>query len=295
MVVAYFQLAIVGLLVGVHLVGHVLRRLTGLQAIVGTTITAIALTVFTLVMVFASPLLILQLVVIWGTWFALSRSSSKSNKIEKLSLRLDDALGDFSGDVMRRASDSLSDDSHHRIIVGAKHREVLERAIDEVSDDLTIFSGWIATRVVDQSFVKRLTAALDRGANVHLVFGYQPPRGAQREDHSHASAVAQLRVLASTRRKGALKLHDLSQETVAKFGNHAKLLICDRSYVVCGSNNWLANRKFANAEISILLNRQDIVDDIRAAAARLLADVVPPPVAENAKAPYVEAKEGRRM
>jgi phosphatidylserine/phosphatidylglycerophosphate/cardiolipin synthase-like enzyme len=281
MIVAYFQIAIVALLLGVHFVGQVLKRVTGLQAIVGTTVVAIALTIFTLVMVFTSRLLILQLVVIWGTWLALSRFSSKNSKIEKLNRRLNDALGDLSSDIMRRASDSLGNDSHHRVIVGAKHREVLERAIDEVRNDLTIFSGWIATRVVDRAFVKRLTAALDRGANVQLVFGYQSPGGAQREDHAHASAVRQLRALAATKKKGALKLHDLSQATASKFGNHAKLLICDRSYVVCGSNNWLANRKFANAEMSILLVRQDIVDDIREAVERLLSEVVPSPIAEK--------------
>jgi hypothetical protein len=35
---------------------------------------------------------------------------------------------------------------------------------------------------------------------------------------------------------------------VARWPNHAKMLICDERYAICGSHNWLSNAGFSNEE-----------------------------------------------
>ena len=64
------------------------------------------------------------------------------------------------------------------------------------------------------------------------------------------------------------------QLRVARWPNHAKMLICDECYAICGSHNWLSNAGFANEERSWVVldpafvrsEREAIVSRIQAAA-----------------------------
>jgi hypothetical protein len=40
--------------------------------------------------------------------------------------------------------------------------------------------------------------------------------------------------------------------------DHETILVVDKDYIICGSNNWLSNRKFQNKERSIELFDKDI-------------------------------------
>jgi len=45
---------------------------------------------------------------------------------------------------------------------------------------------------------------------------------------------------------------------VGKFGTHAKVLIIDREVMVCGSHNWLSNRYGRNDELSVYVTHRDL-------------------------------------
>lgn len=269
--VAYVQLFIVAVLLGTFL----LSRALSFRPVLSITIVATLLTIFTFSAVHTNRLLAVQLIIIWGTWFCLRVLQGKNYQIGKLQGLLDGALAGLPDDVNRHASLALSDKQQYRVLVGSEHRRVLIDSLEQVQKNLIIFSGWIAARVVDNEFLSRLTGALDRGANVHLVFGYQPPAGLTKSDPSHEQAVKRLRKLAERSaegKTGVLTVRDLSAPGAARFGNHAKVLICDGRFAVCGSNNWLANRKFANAEVSVLFTRSEIVEEITDAVRGILVD-----------------------
>lgn len=47
-----------------------------------------------------------------------------------------------------------------------------------------------------------------------------------------------------------------------KYPNHAKLLIVNNNYAVCGSFNWLSNREGQNAEMSFKVTNTKKVDEL---------------------------------
>ena len=92
--------------------------------------------------------------------------------------------------------------------------------IEESSSNVLILSGWISSAVIDSKFLKVLESALLRGVEVSLGFGYQDNDGK----------------------------HDLSRGAEKALN---ALLIIDKTNVVCGSHNWLSNKRGGNREQSI--------------------------------------------
>ncbi len=265
MTVAYVQLFIVALLL---LTYFATQRLGGRSLFV-TAVVAALLTVVTFVAVRTSGLLIVQLLVIWGTWFILHSLRGRTRRIADLEDLLDDALSDLPADVARHAAQAGK--AGYRVIAGMEHRRILVEALQRASKELIVASGWVSTGVVDERFLASLSEALSRGVKVRLLFGWQAA-DASTSGGSHEKAVRRLRKFAegAAQGKGRLLLHDLGSPSAAMFGNHAKVLVCDDAFVVCGSNNWLANRSFRNAELSILLEQPELVAEVRRAVGDIL-------------------------
>lgn len=265
MKVAYVQLLLVAGLVVVYL----LSRRLGWRPLLATGLVGVGLTAFTFSAARTSGLLVLQSFVIWGTWLVLGLLHGRGKRIDDLERSLRDALSDLPLDVGRHAA--AAGKAGYRVIAGREHRNVLEDALRRSRQEVIIASGWASTGVVDDRFMALLSEALARGVDVRLLFGWQSSGGFTSAG-SHDKAVRRLRALADGKRggRGRLLLHDLGASNGAAFGNHAKVLICDDDFVVCGSNNWLANRSFWNAEISVLLEQPEVVADIRRAVHDIL-------------------------
>lgn len=107
-----------------------------------------------------------------------------------------------------------------------------------------------------------MRAALVRGVRVDIGFGYQNSRGVHKTLRGYETAISFLAEL-SRQFPGQLR--------IAKFPNHQKILIKDSEYVVCGSHNWLSNKKGENREHSYVIEDDSIVSGEIARVKKLIA------------------------
>jgi phosphatidylserine/phosphatidylglycerophosphate/cardiolipin synthase-like enzyme len=93
-----------------------------------------------------------------------------------------------------------------------------------------IVSPWIRADVVDSVFVTNLETAAQRGVDVFIGYGLEAE---EREYDRDKKAREELMRLAS----------DYERIHVVRFGDtHAKVLVCDRTFAVTTSFNWLSFR-----------------------------------------------------
>ena len=193
---------------------------------------------WTLVMVHHTPLIIIQLGVIWGTWFLLEKLSSQHNKINEL----EDYLADRSEQVKLLAQ--AVPESQKSVMHGTGHKTFLHDAITEAQISLFILSGWITHYVVDKKFLDDFENCLKRGVSIYIGYGWQNSKGEHERFDASKGAIKALT---------SLMLKYPNQLIIGEFANHEKILIRDDAYVVYGSNNWLSNSKFKNSERSIVV------------------------------------------
>jgi hypothetical protein len=106
------------------------------------------------------------------------------------------------------------------------HPLLLDKALRETQRQLVIVSPWIKNRVVDDAFVGRLRNLLRNGVDVYVGYGFGEV-GAQ-DDQDAVKALSRLS-------------EDHTNFVFRRFGDtHAKVLICDDSYAIVTSFNWLS-------------------------------------------------------
>jgi hypothetical protein len=105
-----------------------------------------------------------------------------------------------------------------------EHPPLLQKALTDSKERLLIISPWIKPRVVNKSFIQKLDRLLLNGVKVYIGYGIG--------DNTIPKGVAEdLKGLANKYKNFTLR----------KLGNtHAKLLLCDKEFVVLGSFNWLS-------------------------------------------------------
>lgn len=138
-------------------------------------------------------------------------------------------------EVAKSAPESIS------FISGDSHYSTLLSALRDARASVCILSGWIGSPLLDPNLQEFLRAAMARGVDVYLGFGWESGSGHELSVAAR-SALAVLHNL-RTQIPGRLRL--------GQFANHEKVLVVDDIYLVVGSNNWLSNRAFRNSERSI--------------------------------------------
>jgi phosphatidylserine/phosphatidylglycerophosphate/cardiolipin synthase-like enzyme len=264
MAVAFYQLFIIGTIVLASLGVGGLRRWPGrpdLTASRAAVLAGVGWSLFTLTHVIIPPLMAVQMLTIWGTVGLLRHVQGRKEEIARLRQELtqlgSEAPDRFHGSDQRGAV---------RLLRRREHKDLLQRALREARRSVVILSGWVNDRIVDRRLKKILTEALERGVDVYIGYGWA--RAVERTD-SEKRALASL---ASLARDG--KHSGRGQLFLAEWPNHAKILICDEAYAICGSYNWLSNRGLWRDERSwmvvdpefVRLERDEIVRVIRACA-----------------------------
>ena len=193
------------------------------------------LTIWTLAMLFYAPLIAIQLAAIWGTWWLLR---DRSRKKDQISVR-DEIIQRLSSEARLAVQETPRERT--RVVVGREHLRHMNKHIREATDAIVILSGWVSDGVIDDKFLALLDQRLRAGCDVYIGYGYEDSQG--RHNQSHAGARA-LRKLAG--------LQQSHKETlrILQFATHEKMLVTDDT-VVYGSNNWLSNSAFRNAERSL--------------------------------------------
>ena len=219
----------------------------------------VAWTAWTVFAVFYLPLVMIQLASCWATYLVASygenvisslrqereirRNQDQTNK--DLKSQLDDFVRLAKDTPSHRESIStLANVAPEKLsfISGANHYEVLKHALASASESVSILSGWIGSPVLDPDIQAGIQSALARGVKIHIGFGWESSAGHELSSVAQ-NAYAFLDSLRSNGQGASL--------IIAKFPNHEKILVCDKSFVVIGSNNWLSNRAFRNSERSL--------------------------------------------
>ncbi|MGH6897979.1 MAG: phospholipase D-like domain-containing protein [Geminicoccaceae bacterium] len=268
MAVAYYQLFIAGTILLASLgVGH-LRHWLGRPNLTPTQATVVAgagWSLFTLTHVVMLPLMVVQMLTIWGTVGLLWHLRRRKRDIAGLR----QALAQLGPETQDRFDRSDRQDAVMPLR-GRAHRGALHKAFSEARCSVVILSGWVNDYVVDRDFKRILTDTLARGVDVYIGYGWTPATGPAKPSSSEERAITLLECLANEAERAAR-----GRLFVAKWPNHAKVLICDEAYAICGSYNWLSNPGIKNDERSwmvadpefVRLERDEIVQRIREGAA----------------------------
>ena len=141
---------------------------------------------------------------------------------------------------------------------------------------LLIVSPWIRANVVNQTFIKQLTACLDRGVQVTIGYGISRNDRSEREP----DRIARESLEALTKAFGNFQL-------IRKGNTHAKILLVDDSYFVTTSFNWLSfsgdpNQPMREEEGTLVEHKTAVDDYYRSQLAKLLPQPAASP-RENAR------------
>jgi len=124
-------------------------------------------------------------------------------------------------------------------------KDLFYRAFDEAQSEICLVSPWLGKWLMrDNVLMNKMESALKRGVDVKIVYGIGTENGYKTSDNR---SVTSKEVASDLKRKwlkksypGKIKLHVSN--------THFKLLMCDETFLVIGSYNFLSNQgKFGEA------------------------------------------------
>ncbi len=124
------------------------------------------------------------------------------------------------------------------ILSTEQHRPILKEALESAEEELIIISPWMNIRTVDDDLAKLIGEALRRGVTIRIGYGIgaETNRGKAEKNAADVRKVTEkIRQHSSAEERQRLKMVDIA-------GTHEKILVCDRSFSVTGSFNWLSYR-----------------------------------------------------
>ena len=268
MYVAYFQIAIIVSTVGAWMLT---RNKKGLLLANMALIVAVAWSIETILMVYTSKLLLVQFFTIWGTWFVLQKLTRQSRKIQELESALEGVYPSLPPNSAQAFKNTPKSKDKWEIIKGRQHLKALESIFGDAQSQIIIASGWVTDWVVTQEFSRNVESSIKRGVNIRLIFGHH----LKGSEHSRDRALNQLIKIRnnsiSDAASGNLLIFDVYEQTDQQYGTHAKALVCDEKYAICGSHNWLSNNLFKSAEISVKVKDMNLVQKLAKEFENLMA------------------------
>jgi len=195
-------------------------------------------TVLTLANLFHPPLIAIQLGVVWGTYWLLTNNDAKNQKINDLE-RATSALP-----IEQRKKVEIVSHDYKRLLSGVEHYAYLMDSLGQANSRVTVLSGWLSARVVDEAFTTLMRKKTKEGVRFYLGYGWQDSQGTHQAGKDSRAALHELKELA---------MEFPEYVSVAEYATHEKILIVDSKVAVFGSANWLSNRKYKNSERSIVI------------------------------------------
>lgn len=211
-------------------------------------IVSVLWSLWTFLALFYAPLIVVQLVSVWGTYFMLRAVINWRLEIKELNAALKAYPADVQKDIKKEVQKSKVCK-----IYGKQHKGELYKALDEAEERIVILSGWITKYVVDKKFTNKILQALEKDIQIYIGYGWQNSYSNHHTPmQSSHEAIKQLRKIQATH-KGKL--------LIKEFPNHQKCIITDASYVIVGSHNWLSNNKYKNEEFSIKIYSEQLANE----------------------------------
>ena len=257
MAVIYFQFFIVVTIFAAYLVGKSVGKSRSSGRKSAYWVSALWL-VFTAVFVLTAPLLSIQIIVIIVTALIIRRISRDGDELTSLKDQVAKDFREFSPHVVEDIVSTIDKGEQVEIIESDWHHHALLEAIQTARSQLLILSGWVTTAVIDDDFERHIKDAVNRGVHIKIGFGWSSNRfreGSRPEVDEAIERLGRIENWSQTNVDGTL--------AVKKFQNHAKIIVRDEDYVICGSHNWLSNRNGRNFEVSHKISDRDFVERMR--------------------------------
>jgi phosphatidylserine/phosphatidylglycerophosphate/cardiolipin synthase-like enzyme len=162
-----------------------------------------------------------------------------------------------------------------RRIHGEEHRAILVEAVRTAQRTLCIRSGYLSSRVLNETLLLELGSAVKRGVEVTIEYVRLIPLQSSvrsweyKRTEEHRSAECNLSNLINELSKMDLQGRLRYDPT----WTHIKELAVDDEWLVVGSFNWLSNQKIARSESSIRLADPKMAEQVRHEANRSLSGI----------------------
>ena len=157
-----------------------------------------------------------------------TEQESRFKKLEEENNNLKAQLDDLKNELQTSAK--------VQIMKTEEHRPLLFHAIERASTELTIVSAFISPAAFDKELRKKISDAISKGTRVRIVWGMGTHHGPefQRRLELGNDIVRELERLIPKKDRKLL--------TIKRVETHQKFIICDDSFCVWGSFNWLSYR-----------------------------------------------------
>lgn len=154
-----------------------------------------------------------------------------------------------------------------RLVRTEQHRPLLFEAVRAAVSELTVVSAWINPLTLDDELCDVLIGAMGKGVVVRIAWGLGTRRERDRRRLKGEEALANLRRKVPNAHRQRL--------IIKRVETHEKFVICDDTFCVWGSFNWLSYRgqrdEGYRRETSSYSERQDDIELWKANAATLFA------------------------
>lgn len=114
-----------------------------------------------------------------------------------------------------------------------QHRPKLLEALNSAIKEIILISPWMTPTAVDEEVIKAVGNALTRGVDISIGYGFAKLVDTQDYKLKQEEQVAQKLMLIARGKKGSLGLFRFNDV-------HSKVLICDESFMIISSFNWLS-------------------------------------------------------
>ena len=122
-----------------------------------------------------------------------------------------------------------------------QHRSKLLQALREAKEEVIIISPWMTTASCDDQLCKLFAETLMRG--VHLRIGYNMGKDRNPEEaefNRHNAEEVKNLIKKHLRNLSPSRTIHFQNDIVKTTGTHQKILVCDRTFAITGSFNWLS-------------------------------------------------------
>ena len=158
---------------------------------------------------------------------------------------------DFKNDNEKSMPVSITQSMATSVLVNKEEMlDYLQKALKETRTELDIQSPWITERVVDPIFIDKLERLLSNNVTVKILYGIQDDPNIKHKNTSTDIIVDKLQS----------RFKSYPNFKIKRGNSHAKKLICDMSFCISGSLNWLSyTGQGERAEEGVLLTAPESI------------------------------------
>ncbi|MDF5725315.1 MAG: phospholipase D-like domain-containing protein [Rhizonema sp. PD37] len=192
---------------------------------------------------------------------------------KEFSQQIDIVVNNRASEINQLLKDIRPAYQYELVIDRSGSRRVLMKALEEAQQRLIIVTPWLSKYSINKEILYKCRTILNQQAKIHVGWGHLSDIGKQ----SHPTQMTTQQFLQSVTQHSkncgwkydALPdLQKLEQEYSGQFqlkllGTHEKFLVCDRSWAMLGSHNFLTSGTYSSErELGLLTNDPHIITDL---------------------------------